>query len=218
MHKSYATYDWAVSRIWMSYHNYKCVVQHVRMSHVPHVNQSCHAYQRVISRIEMMYFPHMNLMSPELAMSHTAKAAGALPCAPHACFHVCATTHSYVCHDSLYVCHDSFIRVPLLIHVYAMCLLNMASRSSKYGNKVKWHHHLCKRFLIMCSEGQRKHHRHMCTPLGLHSLPQPFLLPSPAYQCVCVCYCVFVYAHTLARAPPPAYTPTYRKWVFVVYS
>jgi len=63
------------------YHNYECVVAHIWMSHVPHMNKSCHTYEWVMSLdaafptfhindlfpaydIWMMYFPHINAVFP----------------------------------------------------------------------------------------------------------------------------------------------------------
>jgi len=60
------TNEWAISHIW------RCPVSHVneaclsyawvtsRMSHVPHMKESCHTYEWVVSHIWMSHVTHMN--------------------------------------------------------------------------------------------------------------------------------------------------------------
>jgi len=56
MHESCHTYEWVMSRIWMSHftrmnescHTYEWVISHVWMSHVTHMNESCHTYEWVM--------------------------------------------------------------------------------------------------------------------------------------------------------------------------
>jgi len=66
--RSSLTYDWVMSRIWMSYvthmnescHTFEWVMSHIWMSHVTHMNESCLTYEWVMSHIWMSQVSHMN--------------------------------------------------------------------------------------------------------------------------------------------------------------
>ena len=68
MNESCHTYEWVMSRIWMSRvthmnescHTRECVTSHKWMSHVTHTNESCHTYESVMSHIWMSHATHMN--------------------------------------------------------------------------------------------------------------------------------------------------------------
>jgi len=118
---------------------------------------------------------------------------------------MCAMTHSYVC-------QDSFIRVPWLIHTCAMTHSYECHVSSKYGIKIKSHHHLREWIFPWCARKVKDsiwHHCHMCNRPSLFT-PALSARSSPVRQFVCVSYCIHVYTHTLAWWPP-----THSKWVLV---
>ena len=90
---------------------------------IQRVNESCHMHLRVA------HIAHA-CVSNEAALSLLLICKSFI-CVPRL-IHMCAMTHSYVCHDSRlhslfslyatpsYVCHDSFICVPWLIHMCDM--------------------------------------------------------------------------------------------------
>ena len=110
INKSWHTYEWVMSHIWMghgthmneSWHTYEWVMAHICMSHGTHMNKSWHT-KCVPWRIHMCA---MTWVMANIVMSHIW-GTHMRDC------HMCAMTHSYVC-------HDSFICVPWPIHMCDM--------------------------------------------------------------------------------------------------
>ena len=65
-------------------------------------------------------------------------------------FWLCKCMYKY-----MYIYTYVYIYVYIYIYINQMCV-------SKYGIKIKSHHHLRECFAIVCSESQRLHHCHMC--------------------------------------------------------
>ena len=55
----------------------------------------------------------------------------------------------------IYIYTYVYIYVYIYIYINQMCV-------SRYGIKIKSHHHLRECFAMVCSESQRLHHCHMC--------------------------------------------------------
>ena len=98
---SHVAHAWFVFHQWFTHewviYTYNCVMLHLWMSHVTHMNESCHTYECVMSHIWMRHVTHMN------ESCHTYECA--LPCATrtwaHAMLHI---RISHICLCSMYVC------------------------------------------------------------------------------------------------------------------
>ena len=96
-------------------------------------------------------------------------------------------------------------------------MIETCENISKYGIKIKLHHHVHEYFPMVCLESQRLHHCYMCTPPhSLHRLYPP-IFHLPTNLCVFHIVCIYIYSPTLARRPPPS-PQTHTKGVLFVYS
>jgi len=74
MMESWCTWQWFMSRIWMSHitqsnvpcHAYKWVRSHIGMSRVKHMNESCHKYEWVMSDMKQSCHTYEWVMSQQI--------------------------------------------------------------------------------------------------------------------------------------------------------
>ena len=82
--------------------------------------------------------------------------------------------------------------------------------SSKYGMKIKSHHHVRTYFPMVCLESQRLHHRRTCAPP--HSLHQLYLSVLLLSTNLCVYHIAYIYVRTHSHEDPqPARKASWNK-------
>jgi len=123
-----------------------------------------------------------------------------------------------------------FIYIYMCIYMYIYIYINQMC-VSRYGIKIKSHHHLREFFAMVCSESQRLHHCHMCVMthsyvchdsficvpwliLKSKTASLPYVHPpslfapalsahsSPVRQFECVSFSMYIYTHTSAWRSP----------------
>ena len=150
---------------------------------------------------------------PMYVRTHSCVCHDSFLCAPWLII-IYATMYSYVCHESfiwvswrIHVCQDSFLCAPWLIHMCAMTQSHVCNVSSKYGIKVKSHHHLCKCFIKVCLESPKciiaicACHRTLSTGSIC-----PFFSCPPIR--VCIKLHMYIHAHLCLVNPPPSQART----------
>ena len=228
------TYEWVVSHIWishvdcMSYHTYEWVMPHVRMSHVSHVTHHvthkkwvmpavCHTYICVCPNMASISHHHLRGYCIRICMYIYIYISPLF-----ACILIYKYIHKYITvwvniicmymYIYVYICTDIFIYI--YTYIYIKIRYVSANTASDMCLQIRHQDRITSSsawmlFSMVCSEGQRQHHCHMCNPPSLFT-PALSARSSPFHQFVCVSYCIHICTHTLAWWPP-----THSKWVLV---
>jgi len=110
-------------------------------------------------------------------------------------------------------CHSVCVCVSMYVHLYDHMSTQTRRHTELESIEVKWCHHQCECFSIVCSKSQRMYHPHVSPLHSLHRLYIPVFLLSANLNGCHIAY-IFIYTYTLACPPPPKDTQNARACLY----